>query len=110
MAGNHKKHSPSYIFSSAQNNVLALSIFLSFAIKQQWSNLDSIFLDDPIQNMDDINIHSFVDLVRSIQKQTNKQFFISTHDDRIYNFMLNKFGKNNVHTFEYQDYGVLSRS
>ncbi|CAA6807065.1 MAG: Unknown protein [uncultured Campylobacterales bacterium] len=109
MSDMQKKHSPSYIFSSAQNNVLALSIFLSFAIKQQWSELDSIFLDDPIQNMDDINIHSFVDLIRSIQEQTDKQFFISTHDDRIYNFMLNKFGKDNVHTFEFKDYGVITR-
>lgn len=107
---NSNKHSPSYIFSSAQNNVLALSIFLSFAIKQQWSELDAIFLDDPIQNMDDINIHSFVDLVRSIEKQTNKQFFISTHDERIYQFMLNKFGKENVHTFTYEDYGVLKNN
>lgn len=104
------KHSPSYIFSSAQNNVLALSIFLSFAIKQQWSELDAIFLDDPIQNMDDINIHSFVDLIRSIEKQTNKQFFISTHDERIYQFMLNKFGRENVHTFTYEDYGVLKNT
>lgn len=104
-----KKHSPSYIFSSAQNNVLALSIFLSFAIKQKWSKLDTIFLDDPIQNMDDINIHSFVDLIRTIQKNTNKQFFISTHDDRIYNFMLNKFGEDDVHSFEYEDYGVIKR-
>lgn len=107
---NAKKHSPSYIFSAAQNNVLALSIFLSFAIKQQWSKLDTIFLDDPIQNMDDINIHSFVDLIRGIQKQTDKQFFISTHDDRIYNFMLHKFGgKDKVHTFEFEDYGVLRK-
>ena len=106
---NGKKHSPSYIFSSAQNNVLALSIFLSFAIKQKWSKLDTIFLDDPIQNMDDINIHSFVDLIRSIQKQTDKQFFISTHDERIYNFMLNKFGKDNVHSFVLEDYGKLKQ-
>lgn len=107
---NSKKHSPSFIFSAAQNNVLALSIFLSFAIKQQWSKLDTIFLDDPIQNMDDINIHSFVDLIRGIQKQTDKQFFISTHDDRIYNFMLHKFGgKDKVHTFEFEDYGVLRK-
>lgn len=107
---NAKRHSPSYIFSAAQNNVLALSIFLSFAIKQQWSKLDTIFLDDPIQNMDDINIHSFVDLIRGIQKQTDKQFFISTHDERIYNFMLHKFGgKDKVHTFEFEDYGVLKK-
>jgi DNA repair exonuclease SbcCD ATPase subunit len=102
-----KKHSPSYIFSTAQNNILALSIFLSFAIKQKWSLLDSIFLDDPIQNMDDINVHSFVDLLRLVQSKTNKQIFISTHDEKIYKFMLNKFGEDNVHSFKLKDYGVL---
>jgi ABC-type lipoprotein export system ATPase subunit len=105
-----KKHSPSYIFSTAQNNILALSIFLSFAIKQKWSLLDSIFLDDPIQNMDDINVHSFVDLLRVIQRKTDKQIFISTHDEKIYKFMLNKFGESNVHSFELKDYGVLENN
>lgn len=95
---------PAYSFSSAQNNVLAVSIFLSFALTQEWSNLDCIFMDDPIQNMDDININNFVDIIRNVVRTTNKQFFISTHDIRIFEFMKNKFG-NNTQLINFIDYG-----
>jgi uncharacterized protein (UPF0212 family) len=103
---NGYKMSPAYSFSSAQNNVLAISIFLSFALTQSWSNLNCIFMDDPIQNMDDININNFVDILRNIIKKTNKQIFISTHDERIYNFIRNKF-KSKIQTFEFEDYGKI---
>lgn len=103
---NGYKMNPAYSFSSAQNNVLAISIFLSFALTQRWSNLGSIFMDDPIQNMDDININNFVDILRNIIKKTNKQIFISTHDERIYNFIRNKFSMC-VQTFEFKDYGKI---
>lgn len=95
---------PAYSFSSAQNNVLAVSIFLSFALAQKWSNLDCVFMDDPIQNMDDINVNNFVDIIRNVVRTTNKQFFISTHDIRIFEFMKNKFG-NNTQLFKFIDYG-----
>lgn len=98
---------PAYSFSSAQNNVLAVSIFLSFALAQKWSNLDCIFMDDPIQNMDDININNFVDIIRNVVRTTNKQFFISTHDIRIFEFMKNKFG-NNTQLFNFIDYGIYA--
>lgn len=105
---NSKNLNPAYTFSAAQNNVLALSIFLSFALKQSWSKLDSIFLDDPIQNLDDINVHAFVDIIRStIRNRPEKQFFISTHDDRVFNFMYNKFGPEKVQVFEFDGYGKI---
>lgn len=101
----NKKVNPSYIFSSAQNNVLALSIFFSFAFFQDWSNLNFVCLDDPIQNMDDINIFNFIDIIRALIRETDKQIFISTHDDRVYNFMLKKF-RHNVQAFKFTEYGV----
>ncbi|OCB00424.1 AAA family ATPase [Clostridium beijerinckii] len=104
ISGKGAKLNPAYSFSSAQNNVLAVSIFLSFALTQSWSNLDCIFMDDPIQNMDDININNFVDIIRNVVKSTNKQIFISTHDVRIFEFMKNKFG-DNVQVFNFIDYG-----
>jgi DNA repair exonuclease SbcCD ATPase subunit len=101
---------PTFTFSAAQNNVLALSIFLSFALKQTWSRLDSIFLDDPIQNMDDINVHAFVDIIRStIRNKPEKQFFISTHDERVFNFMKNKFGQEKVQVFVFESYGRVKQ-
>ncbi len=66
--------SPAYIFSSAQNNVLAIAIFLSFALDSKWSKLETIFLDDPIQNMDDINIYAFTDLIKKISEKS-KYFY-----------------------------------
>jgi exonuclease SbcC len=38
-----------YILSSAQSNVLALSVFLGFSLQQKWNKLDQIFIDDPIR-------------------------------------------------------------
>lgn len=103
---NGSKMNPAYSFSSAQNNVLAISIFLSFALTQKWSGLNSIFMDDPIQNMDDININNFVDVLRNVINKTDKQIFISTHDERIYNFIKNKT-QSYVQSFEFQDYGKI---
>lgn len=103
---NGAKINPAYSFSSAQNNVLAVSIFLSIALSQNWSKLKSIFMDDPIQNMDDINITNFVDIMRNIIKNTDRQIFLSTHDKRIFEFMNNKYGKQ-CQTFVFNDYGLI---
>lgn len=102
-----EKINPAYIFSSAQNNVLAIAIFLSFALDTKWSKLDSIFLDDPIQNMDDINIHAFTDLIRRVSEE--KQVFLSTHDERVKDFMLMKFGEENVQLIEFEGYGKIRK-
>lgn len=99
------KANPAYLFSSAQNNLLALSIFLSFSCQEKWSKLDSIFLDDPIQCLDDINIYSFIDILISISKKANKQIFISTHDENIKNLLEKKIGKNKLQIIELDNYG-----
>jgi len=99
---------PSYTFSAAQTNVLAISIFMGIALRQQWSNLNALFLDDPIQNMDDINVHSFVDIIRSIVRDTDKQIFISTHDERVFNFMRRKF-REDVQVFKFIGYGEFEK-
>jgi hypothetical protein len=57
---------PSYIYSSAQVNTVVLSLFLSFVLNNNWSKLNAVFMDDPVQNMDDINIFAFIDVIRSI--------------------------------------------
>ena len=99
---------PSYIYSSAQINVVVLSLFLSFVLKNNWSKLNSVFLDDPIQNMDDINIFSFIDVIRAILLNGNRpeQIFISTHDRDLYNFLLKKFRIFNVLSLEFKSYDI----
>jgi hypothetical protein len=98
---------PSFTYSSAQINLIALSFFLSFAVQQHWSNLECIFMDDPIQNMDDINIFGFVDVIRALclNGHMRKQIFISTHDRKFVNFMLKKFRMLRVFLLDYKGYG-----
>lgn len=101
-----KEANPSYIYSSAQVNVIVLSLFLSFALQQNWSKLDAIFMDDPVQNMDDINIFSWIDVIRNIifKKANSKQIFISTHDRKLSNFMKTKFRMLDVFVLDFVGY------
>ncbi|TDO94104.1 hypothetical protein DFR79_10469 [Halanaerobium saccharolyticum] len=85
---------PAFTFSKAQVNIVAISIFLSMALRQQCTKLDTILLDDPMQSMDDLNIISFIDVLRSCSMEggdLNKQLVLSTHDDKFYRLLLKKF-------------------
>ncbi|KAA9003924.1 SMC family ATPase [Paenibacillus spiritus] len=94
---------PSFIFSSAQVNGSALSIFLAMAMKQEWTPLSLIAMDDPIQSMDDLNTSFLVDFIRELTKHsTAKQFIISTHDINFYRLMLKKFRYQNLSTLEFE--------
>ncbi|PEB61979.1 hypothetical protein COM86_21710 [Priestia megaterium] len=94
----------SYIFSSAQVNSIALSFFIAMALHQNWSPLQLIGLDDPIQSMDEINVLAFIDLLRLFVEQYNRQIIISTHDYTFYKMMLRKFRFQNVSVIEYEGY------
>ncbi|WP_393959895.1 AAA family ATPase [Priestia megaterium] len=74
--GEIQKTSAKNILSSGQLNVLAISIFLAMNESQRIHDLDFIAIDDPIQNMDDINQFSICDVLGSIDKQV----IFSTHD------------------------------
>lgn len=78
---------PSLYFSTAQVNILSLSIFLARALKtkdNQKNPVDCIFIDDPIQSMDSINILSFIDLFRGITLSLDKQLIVSTHEENFH--------------------------
>lgn len=77
------------VLSSGQLNVLAISIFLAINNDQKIHSFDFVGIDDPIQNMDDINQYTICDVLNNIKKQ----LIISTHD---YNF-LQLFYKKNRH-------------
>ncbi|HKZ43095.1 MAG TPA: hypothetical protein VJ044_19205, partial [Candidatus Hodarchaeales archaeon] len=81
--------SPGKFFSEAQINVLALSIFLAGATQQRWSNLRSICIDDPVQQMDDMNAYAFLELIRGLAR--DRQFVITTCDPRFYDLAREMF-------------------
>ena len=79
---------PSTTFSSAQANALALAIFLSLNAGQQWSPLALTLIDDPIQNQDDVNVLSLIDLLRSVSAE--KQLVVSTSVAHLHRLLLDK--------------------
>jgi predicted nucleic acid-binding Zn-ribbon protein len=80
---------PVRYLSEAQINVAALSIFLSHSFQQRWSSFVPLFLDDPVQTMDDFNANGFVDCLRSLAG-LDRQFIISTCDLDLYRLLLLK--------------------
>lgn len=81
------KSIPSLYFSTAQVNILSLSIFLARALKttdNEGNSVDCVFIDDPIQSMDSINILSFIDLFRGITLSLDKQLIVSTHEENFH--------------------------
>ena len=101
---------PEFLFSSAQLNTFGICMFLSMALRQKWLNLDTILIDDPIQSLDDINILSFIDFLRSLldSETAKKQIVMSTHDERFYDLMLRKFQDYNLKSFRFESYGKLT--
>ena len=84
--------SPTLSFSSAQINVLSLSIFLAKAlnVKNGKNDVDCIFIDDPVQSMDSINALGVIDLLRNLSVTHGKQIIISTHDDNFHGLLKQK--------------------
>ena len=83
---------PNLYFSTAQINILSLSIFLASALNSNIYNC--IFIDDPIQSLDSINILSTIDLIRSIVVNQKRQIVLSTHDENFHNLLKKKMPSN----------------
>lgn len=111
---NERRLIPNLYFSTAQLNILSLSIFLAKALnaKDDSGNpLDCIFIDDPIQSMDSINILSTIDLIRSIVFNQKKQIVLSTHDDNFFSLLQKKIppGKFKAKYIELETFGKVKR-
>lgn len=80
---------PILYLSSAQVNILSLSIFLASAI-ENISFIKTILMDDPLQHLDGLNILSFIDLVRIIAFSLDIQLIISTHNQTFFDLCKRK--------------------
>lgn len=80
--------SPLAFFSNAQINSLAITVFLAGALRQQWSGFNTIVIDDPVQQMDEMNVCAFLDLIRGLSNQ--RQFIIFTCNRDFYLLALEK--------------------
>lgn len=103
--------SPALYFSSAQLNILSLSIFLAKAlhIEHDGEQVRAILIDDPIHSMDSINILSVIDLLRNISIKFDRQIIMSTHDENFYELLKlkvpeEKFGSKFI---RFKSFGVV---
>ncbi|MCK4255774.1 hypothetical protein KAX35_02710, partial [candidate division WOR-3 bacterium] len=92
-----KNISPSDYFSESQIQIVMLSLFLSATLTQTWSSFAPILLDDPVEHFDDLNAYSLLDLIRGLimEPGRQRQFIISTCEDRLFRLMRQKFTKMN---------------
>ena len=88
--GDDDEIQPILYFSAAQINVLSLSIFLAKALQNPTPTLKTIFIDDPIQHLDSINILSFIDLMRILITKEDRQLVIATHDKSFFRLLQKK--------------------
>lgn len=79
--------SPVLYLSSAQVNILSLCIFLAKVLSEKNTTFNTIFMDDPIQHLDGINLLAFIDVLRTITTKMGRQIVISTHNEQFYNLL-----------------------
>jgi exonuclease SbcC len=96
------------ILSAGQLSTLAISIFLSKAMLNKNDSIRCYFMDEPIQTMDDLNILSFIDLLRfQLGEKTDKnifidQVFIATCDNDLEKLILHKMKSFGIGICEYK--------
>lgn len=72
--------SPALVFSSAQANMTALTYFLALAWATGERAMPFVCMDDPLQDMDDVNVLAFTDLARHLRE--DRQLILATHERR----------------------------
>jgi len=103
------KVNPVLFLSAGQLSVLSLSIFLAKAFELGSETISTIFMDDPIQNLSDINVLSFIDLLRTLIAKHDKQIVLSTHDEKFFRLLQNKLPEEycNSKYLEFESEGKL---
>lgn len=88
------EHDVLYTMSSGQLSAVLLAFSLVLNKIYSGESFNTLFIDDPIQCMDDINMISFVELLR--REFSDAQIIISTHEDTFANYVKYKFAKYNL--------------
>lgn len=89
-----EEHDVLYTMSSGQLSGILLSFSLSLHKIFANDGLNILFIDDPVQCMDDLNIVSFVELM--ITEFPDIQLLISTHEKSFANYIMYKYTKYNL--------------
>lgn len=77
--------------STGQRAAFALSVFLAMNRTAEAAP-PVILIDDPIAHIDDLNALSFLDYLRDLAVNSNRQIFFATADTKIAALFIRKFG------------------
>jgi len=75
----------------SSGQLATLVIAFTLALNKRYSKNEFLFIDDPIQTLDELNIAGLVELLRN--EFSDRQIFISTHEDMMSAYMRYKFKK-----------------
>jgi exonuclease SbcC len=79
------------VFSMSTGQLSALALSFTLALNKKYSTSKLLFVDDPIQAMDDINAAGFVEVLRN--DFADRQIFFSTHEYSMSTYIRYKFKK-----------------
>ncbi|WP_413489238.1 AAA family ATPase [Carnobacterium divergens] len=82
--------------STGQLSAFVISLVLAMNRKFSTKEFSLLLIDDPVQSMDELNVSSFVDLLRN--EFSDYQVIVSTHEERISNFFKYKYRMSNLNT------------
>jgi DNA repair protein SbcC/Rad50 len=110
--GEERKDNPIIFFSSAQLDILSLSIFFAKALMEPEPLLNTIFMDDPVHHMDSVNVLSFIDLLRTIALDFDRQLVITTHNESLFKLIQQKINPSycNSKFIELDSHGRVAQS
>ncbi len=84
-------HDIIYTLSSGQLSAVVISFTLALNKIYSKDTFKCIFIDDPVQTMDELNIASFVELIRN--EFEDRQIILSTHEDSFSRYIRYKYSK-----------------
>lgn len=70
---------PKFMFSSGQRRAIGIAFLLSVYLSTGWSKLRTLFLDDPVQHIDDYRALHLVELLAAIGR-TSRQIVCTVED------------------------------
>ena len=79
------------VFSMSTGQLSALVLSFTLSLNKKYSKSKMLFIDDPVQSMDDINTAGFVEVLRN--DFSDRQIVFSTHEHTMSTYIRYKFKK-----------------
>lgn len=89
-----KEHDVLYTLSSGQLSAVAIALALTLNKVYAQEKFRCVMIDDPIQTMDELNVSSFVEVLRN--DFNDYQFILSTHEEDFSDYIRHKYQKYNL--------------